>query len=111
MTSSKGCETLDHLFQTLLERRNADPAVSYTAKLYKKGTPKIAEKVGEEAVELVIAAVQNNKDEIASESADLIYHMMVLWIDAGLEPGDIYAKLADREGFSGLAEKAARPKD
>lgn len=108
MSTNAGSEILDQLFKTLAARKNADPKSSYTAKLYQKGTAKIAQKVGEEGVELALAAVQKNDDDIISESADLLYHMMVLWADAGLNPEQIYAKLAEREGISGLAEKAAR---
>ena len=72
------------------------------------GTGKIAEKVGEEAVETVIAALSEGPDALASESADLLYHLCVLWADAGLKPEDIWAKLAAREGVSGLTEKANR---
>ncbi|MCG8491769.1 MAG: phosphoribosyl-ATP diphosphatase [Sneathiellales bacterium] len=101
-------EMLDRLFETITERKNADPESSYTAKLYSKGTAKIAQKVGEEGVELALAAVQKNRDEVISESADLFYHMFVLWSDAGVDPQEIYAKLAEREGLSGLTEKASR---
>lgn len=103
-------EILDRLFETIAARKNADPDSSYTAKLYTKGTAKIAQKVGEEGVELALAAVQKNREEVISESADLLYHMFVLWADAGIEPAEIYAKLADREGLSGLDEKASRDK-
>ncbi|OUR76202.1 phosphoribosyl-ATP diphosphatase [Alphaproteobacteria bacterium 46_93_T64] len=101
-------EILDRLFETIAARKTADADSSYTARLYAKGTKKIAQKVGEEGVELALAAVLKDKDEIISESADLIYHMFVLWADAGLEPSEIYAKLAEREGLSGLVEKASR---
>lgn len=103
-------EILDRLFETIAARKEADPDSSYTAKLYAKGTAKIAQKVGEEGVELALAAVQKNRDEVISESADLFYHMFVLWVDAGVDPSEIYAKLAEREGLSGLAEKASRTK-
>lgn len=99
---------LDKLFVTVLNRKDGDTESSYTAKLYKKGTKKIAQKVGEEAVELSIAAVMKDREEIISESADLLYHLAVLWADAGVDPAEIYAKLAEREGLSGLIEKAAR---
>ncbi|MBE7635807.1 phosphoribosyl-ATP diphosphatase [Sneathiella sp. P13V-1] len=105
---SETAEILDRLFETIAGRKSADPDSSYTAKLYAKGTSKIAQKVGEEGVELALAAVQNNRDEVISESADLFYHMFVLWADAGVEPSEIYAKLAEREGLSGLVEKASR---
>lgn len=101
---------LDRLHATVLARKGADPASSYTAKLYSRGMPKIAQKLGEEAVETVIEAVRGNRDGIVSESADLLYHLLVLWADAGVAPEEVYAKLAAREGTSGIDEKNARPK-
>ncbi|MEX1037003.1 MAG: phosphoribosyl-ATP diphosphatase [Sneathiella sp.] len=99
---------LDKLFATVAARKGADPKSSYTASLYSKGSAKIAQKVGEEAVELAIAAALEERDEIISESADLLYHLSVLWANAGIDPADIYDKLLQREGQSGLSEKAAR---
>ena len=94
--------------QTILSRKGADAAQSYTASLFAKGRSKIAQKVGEEAVETCIEALQDDKEKIASESADLLFHLMVLWADAGLTPADVFAVLQEREGISGHAEKAAR---
>lgn len=102
---------LDKLFQTIASRKGADASTSYTAKLFSKGTGKIAQKVGEEGVECVIAALSEGPEALKNESADLLYHLMVLWADQGLTPEDIWAELAKREGISGIAEKAARPKD
>lgn len=102
--------TLDRLHEVIAARKDADPAASYTAKLFSRGRAKIAQKVGEEAVECALAAVQDDKPEIVKESADLIYHLLVLWADAGISPDEVYAELERREGISGLAEKAARPK-
>lgn len=110
-SSGVGPEFLNRLYETLEARKKGDPASSYTAKLYQKGTAKIAQKVGEEGVELALAAVQKDREGVISESSDLIYHMMVLWADAGVSPDEVYAALAKREGLSGLAEKASRPKD
>lgn len=100
---------LDRLYATIEARKGADPASSYTAKLFSRGRGKIAQKVGEEAVETVIEAVKGHKEGVVSESADLLYHLLVLWADAGIAPDEVYAKLAAREGVGGLAEKAARP--
>lgn len=102
---------IERLYATVLARRGADPKSSYTASLYAKGRAKIAQKVGEEAVELALAAVLDRRDEVISESADLLYHLAVLWADAGVDPAEIYAKLEAREGLSGLAEKASRNTD
>jgi phosphoribosyl-ATP pyrophosphohydrolase len=98
------------LFETIQSRKGADPESSYTASLYAKGTAKIAQKVGEEAVETCIEALQGNKDKLAAESADLLYHLMVLWADQGLTPDDVLAVLQKRQGTSGHDEKASRGK-
>ena len=100
---------LQRLYDTIASRKTADPGSSYTAKLLHQGRSVIAKKMGEEAVETAIAAVGNDSDAVVSESADLIYHLLVLWADCGVEPAEVWTKLAAREGTSGLAEKASRP--
>ena len=100
---------LDRLYGVIDSRRGADPASSHTAKLFHKGRAKIAQKVGEEAVETVIEAIRGDKDLVISESADLLYHLMVLWADCDIKPADIWAKLLARDGVSGIAEKQSRP--
>ena len=100
---------LDRLFSTIAARRGADPGVSYTAKLFSEGRARIAQKLGEEAVETVIAAVEGSS-ALAGESADLLYHLLVLWADVGLAPAEVWAALESRAGQSGIAEKAARGK-
>ena len=100
---------LERLYATIAARKTADPGSSYTAKLLHQGRATIAKKMGEEAVETAIAAVAKDSDGVVSESADLIYHLLVLWADCGVEPAEVWAKLAAREGTSGLAEKASRP--
>ncbi|WP_026873284.1 phosphoribosyl-ATP diphosphatase [Inquilinus limosus] len=100
---------LDRLSAVIRSRRGADPASSYTAKLLARGRPKIAQKLGEEAVETVIEAMRGDADAIAAESADLLYHLLVLWADAGVAPEAVWTVLESREGVSGIAEKAARP--
>lgn len=104
-------DTLSRLEQTVRERRSADPAASYVAKLTAKGRAKIAQKLGEEAVETVIAAMADDKSEVVKEGADLLFHLTVLLADMGLSLDDVYAELDRREGLSGITEKAARPKD
>ena len=99
---------LDRLFTTILDRRGGDPATSYTTSLFAKGPPAIARKVGEEAIETVIAAMQDDRNAVIKESADLLYHLMVLWADGGISPADVLAELERREGKSGLTEKAER---
>lgn len=100
-------DTLARLETTIRERRGADPASSYVARLTAAGRPKIAQKVGEEAVETVIAALAQ-PEKLASEAADLLFHLLVLLADAGLTLADVTAELARREGLSGLEEKANR---
>jgi phosphoribosyl-ATP pyrophosphohydrolase len=97
---------IDRLFVTIAARRGADPAVSYTAKLFSEGRARIAKKLGEEAVETVIAAMDGNG--LVGESADLLYHLLVLWADAGVAPADVWTALEKRMGTSGIAEKASR---
>jgi phosphoribosyl-ATP pyrophosphohydrolase len=100
---------LERLYATIAARKTADQGSSYTAKLLHQGRTVIAKKMGEEAVETAIAAVAKDSDAVVAESADLIYHLLVLWADCGVEPEEVWSKLASREGTSGLAEKAARP--
>ncbi|HSS12987.1 MAG TPA: phosphoribosyl-ATP diphosphatase [Rhizomicrobium sp.] len=102
---------LDKLFATIASRKGADSSQSYTAKLLASGVEKCAKKFGEEATEAVIAAIQKDKTELAKESADVLYHLAVLWAASGLTPADVYAVLKSRESQSGLEEKASRPKD
>ena len=109
MTSTD--HTLDRLFSTIAARKGADPKSSYTAKLFAQGAPKIAQKLGEEAVETVIAALTEERAAVTAESADLLYHLLVLWVERGVTPEDVWAELARREGVSGLAEKASRKQD
>ncbi len=101
---------LDQLFATIASRKGGDPASSYTAKLFAEGRGKIARKFGEEAVETTIAALSEGKDRVASESADLLYHLLVLWADSGVAPADVWANLAARQGKSGIEEKNSRSK-
>jgi phosphoribosyl-ATP pyrophosphohydrolase len=102
---------LDRLWARILARKGDDPARSYTAKLLAAGVPKAAQKLGEEAVETVVAAVAQSEKEVIAESADLLYHLLVLWAARGIEPDAVWAELARREGASGLAEKAARKEE
>src|SRR5215831_20212862 len=103
-------EAIDKLFATIASRKGGDPSASYTAKLLAEGVEKCAKKFGEEATEAVIAAIQKDKTELAKESADVLYHLAVLWAASGITPEDVYAVLKSRESQSGLEEKASRPK-
>ena len=106
--SSRFTDTLERLQATIAARKGADPQSSYTAKLLGEGPERLAKKFGEEAVETVIAAIQGDPDAIAAESADLIYHWLVLLTASGVTLDQVAAKLEAREGTSGLAEKASR---
>ena len=101
-------DTLDTLEATIRARRGADPKTSYTAKLFAKGRGKIAQKVGEEAVETVIAALTEDKTALIGEATDLMFHLLVLFADCDVTLDDIRAEIARREGVSGIDEKAAR---
>ncbi|NVD28496.1 phosphoribosyl-ATP diphosphatase [Parasphingorhabdus flavimaris] len=101
-------DILESLERTIRERRKAEPDTSYVASLRAKGRAKMAEKLGEEAVEAVIAAVQDDKAAMTGEAADLLFHLMVLLADMDLSLEDVTGELARREGLSGLEEKAAR---
>ena len=99
---------LDRLFAIIESRKGADPATSYTARLMARGRIKIAQKLGEEAVEAAIEGVRKDPERLVQESADLLYHLLALWASVGVRPDQVWGELAQREGISGLAEKASR---
>ena len=101
---------LTTLEATIRSRRGADPATSYTAKLFDRGRAKIAQKLGEEAVETVIAAIRDDRAELIGEATDLLFHLMVLLADADVSLDDVRTEMIRREGVSGIDEKAARSK-
>lgn len=102
---------IDRLFDIIESRKGASPDTSYTAKLLHKGPARCAKKLGEEGVEAALAAATGDKAGVISESADVLYHLLVVWAATGVTPEDVYAALEARESQSGLEEKAARPKD
>ena len=102
--------TLNDLAQTITERAKADPDSSWTAKLLAKGPEKCAEKFGEEAVEAIIEAIKNDRDGLISESADVLFHLLVMLQSRGVTLDEVLAELARRQGTSGIVEKASRPK-
>jgi phosphoribosyl-ATP pyrophosphohydrolase len=104
-------EVLAALAAEISKRKTASPDQSYTAKLLVQGVEKCAKKLGEEAVETAIAAVLRDKSHVTSEAADLLYHLLVLLEAAGVRLIDVMSELERRQGTSGIAEKAARPKD
>ena len=101
-------DTLTRLEATIAARRAASPDGSYVASLHAKGLPKIAQKLGEEATEAVIAALSGSEEELVGEAADLLFHLIVLLNAKGVSMDDVLAELERREGLSGLAEKAGR---
>lgn len=111
LNESADMSVLNRLYDVVLSRKGTDPSVSHSARLLSRGTYKIAQKFGEEAVECLIEAVAGRKDLLVGESADVLYHLIVLWVDAGITPDDVWAELRRREGTSGIAEKASRPKE
>ena len=108
MADTKSDAALDRLFAIVEARKSAAPDSSYTAKLLAGGTAAITDKITEEAAETVAAALDEGPEALTRESADLLYHLCVLWADQGVRPADVWAELARREGVSGLAEKASR---
>ncbi|OYX60515.1 MAG: phosphoribosyl-ATP diphosphatase [Sphingomonadales bacterium 32-64-17] len=101
-------DTLIRLEQTIAQRMGASPDSSYVAKLHARGLPVIARKLGEEAVETVIAALSSSEEELVGEAADLLFHLMVLLAEKQVPLSAIMAELDRREGTSGLVEKASR---
>ncbi len=99
---------LDRLFTVIESRKGGDVETSWTAKLLAGGPVEIGKKVAEEATETVIAALTQDRDALAAESADLLYHLLVLWAAKGVAPSDVWRALELREGKSGIEEKASR---
>ncbi|WP_404480079.1 phosphoribosyl-ATP diphosphatase [Novosphingobium sp. BL-52-GroH] len=104
-------DTLARLEATIAQRLGADPDSSYVARLAAKGPGKIAQKLGEEATETVIAALTESREALVGEAADLVFHLMVLLAAKDVPLAAVLAELDRREGVSGIAEKAARPRD
>lgn len=101
-------DTLTRLAATIAARRDADPASSWVAKLHARGLPVIAKKLGEEAVETVVAALSGTREELVGEAADVLFHLLVLLDAKGVGIAEVLAELDRREGVSGIAEKAGR---
>lgn len=104
-------DTLLRLESTIVQRLGADPDSSYVARLKSKGVGKIAQKVGEEATETVIAALTETRESLVGEAADLIFHLMILLAEKDIPLAEVMAELDRRDGVSGIVEKASRPKD
>ena len=101
-------DSLDHLHAAVLAARSADPAISRTARLLRAGRGKMAKKLAEEAIEVVIDAMHGETEAVIRESADLMYNLVVLWVEAGVEPKDVWAEMARRERLFGIAEKVPK---
>lgn len=102
-------DILHRLAATIEARRDADPTASHTAAMLARGAAKCAEKFGEEAIEAIIEAVRGDQDALTRESADVLYHLLVMLAASGVTLDQVLAELERREGVSGVAEKAARP--
>jgi phosphoribosyl-ATP pyrophosphohydrolase len=101
-------DAVRRLYEAVLARRGRGPTTSRTAKLFAAGRSKMAQKVGEEAIEVAIDAAKDNRGAVIAESADLIYHLVVLWAEMGIKPGDIWAEMIRREKSLGIAEKVPK---
>jgi phosphoribosyl-ATP pyrophosphohydrolase len=98
-------DSLERLYQAVIAARDLDPAISRTARLFRRGPAKMAKKLAEEAIEVVIDAVNRNPEAVVRESADLLYNLTVLWASAGVRPEDVWSEMARREHLLGIAEK------
>jgi phosphoribosyl-ATP pyrophosphohydrolase len=98
-------DSLDRLYQAVLAARTADPASSRTARLLRAGRSKMAKKLAEEAVEVVIDAMHGHSDAVVRESADLLYNLVVLWVASSVHPKDVWTEMERRERLLGIAEK------
>jgi phosphoribosyl-ATP pyrophosphohydrolase len=107
-TAPEPGHVLDQLFEVIKKRRRAHPDSSYTARLFGRGRAQIAKKVGEEAVEVAIASLAQDKKALIAESGDLLFHLLVLWAEVGIKPEQAWAELERRFGTSGITEKRQR---
>ena len=98
-------DSISRLYEAALTAQTADPASSRTTRLLRSGRAKMAKKLAEEAVEVVIDAMHGNREDVARESADLIYHLVILWVSAGVKPADVWKEMTRRERLLGIAEK------
>ena len=102
---------LDELYETIVSRKGGNAEESYTAKIFEEGLGKSAQKIGEEATEVIVAALRETPAHVVTESADLIYHLLVLWAALEIEPADVIEELKSRAGASGIEEKESRDQD
>lgn len=99
---------LEKLYKDICSKKNVSSKISYTAKLFKKGRKKILKKLGEEASELIIGASYDDRDNVVYESVDVLYHMLVLWSEMGIDIGEIESEISKRSRISGIEEKLLR---
>lgn len=102
-------DSLERLYQAVVAAKDLDPATSRTARLFQRGPAKMAKKLAEEAIEVVIDAVNGKPDAVIRESADLLYNLSVLWVAAGVSPQDVWNEMDRRERVQGIAEKLPKP--
>ena len=98
-------DSIDRLYDSVMTARNRDPAISRTSKLFRDGVQKMAKKLVEEAIEVGLDAVQMNRELVILESADILYHLTVIWAECGVAPGDVFSEIDRRERLYGIAEK------
>jgi phosphoribosyl-ATP pyrophosphohydrolase len=101
-------DSITRLYQAAIACRHDDPSTSRTARLLRSGRNKMAKKLAEEAVEVVIDAMNGDRDAVVKESADLIYNLVVLWISSGIRPEDVWKEMDRRERLLGIAEKVPK---
>ena len=108
MIQGCGAGVLDGHGNLVMSRCEANPTISHSARLLSRVTAKVEQKFGEEAVECLIEAVRGDHDAVIAESADVLYHLVVVWVSTGVAPEEVWAELMRREGVSGITEKASR---
>ena len=104
-------DSVDRLYEQVIAAKDADPSVSRTARLLRAGRGKMAKKLAEEAVEVVIDAMSGEREAVVRESADLLYNLTVLWVSAGIHPDEVWKEMARRERLFGIAEKLPKKVD
>ena len=110
MKRDQADSVIDELVGVIEQRKGGDPETSYVARTFSRGREHVAKKVGEEGVEVALAGALGDKKGVVSESADLLFHLMILWSDTGVAPAQVFDELSKRRGVSGLAREAAKRK-
>ena len=110
MGKARGGRVIEELFEVIEQRKGGDPETSYVARTVARGREHIAKKVGEEGVEVALAGALGDRKGVVSESADLLFHLLVLWSDSGVAPAEVFGELSNRRGVSGLAREAGKRK-